>query len=141
MYNNNSNGYNPFAQNMSFNNFGAPPKYEVITVYGKEGAEALQMAPNSKAILLDERPNINLIWLAQTDGAGYKTVTPFTYAPYVEKPPVDTNELSDRVANIEQMMTSLVTTMEELRNEKSNVRGSDHRQNNKPNNKPKQQSD
>lgn len=50
-------------------------RYEIIRVNGQNGAQAFQMAPNSQALLLDE--TAPKIWLAMTDGAGYKTVTAY----------------------------------------------------------------
>ena len=70
---------NPYLYNL--------PHYEVIKVHGREGANAFQMGPNSSLLLLDE--NDPIVWLAKTDGAGYKTVTPFRITPYEETPPVD----------------------------------------------------
>ena len=58
-----------------YNNYRLPT-YEVIKVNGRGGANAFQMGPNSSILLLDETDNV--VWLAQTDGAGYKTVTPFS---------------------------------------------------------------
>ena len=54
-------------------------RHEIIQVNGKNGAEAFQMAPNSRVLLLDETAPI--VWLVVTDGAGYKTVTPYDIAP------------------------------------------------------------
>ena len=47
-------------------------KQEVIKVNGKNGANAFQLAPDSSALLLDT--SAPLVWLVQTDGAGYKTL-------------------------------------------------------------------
>lgn len=52
-----------------YNNYRLPT-YEVIKVNGRGGANAFQMGPNSSILLLDETDNI--VWLAQTDGAGYQ---------------------------------------------------------------------
>ena len=90
--------YNPYG----FNRF---PTYEVIKVNGKPGVDAFQMGPNSSILLLDE--TANLVWLAQTDGAGYKTATPFTITPFVEKPPVDMNALTEKIDNIEAELKEL----------------------------------
>lgn len=46
---------------------------QVTRVNGRNGAEALRMAPNSSILLMDE--NEPIVWLKQTDGAGYATVT------------------------------------------------------------------
>ena len=90
--------YNPYG----FNRF---PTYEVIKVNGKPGVDAFQMGPNSSILLLDE--TANLVWLAQTDGAGYKTATPFTITPFVEKPPVDMNALTEKIDSIEAELKEL----------------------------------
>lgn len=90
--------YNPYS-------FNRPPTYEVIKVNGKPGVDAFQMGPNSSILLLDE--TANLVWLAQTDGAGYKTATPFTITPFVEKPPVDMNALTEKIDSIEAELKEL----------------------------------
>lgn len=59
-------------------------RYEIIHVNGEPGARALQMAPNSNAIVMDDTAPI--VWLCQTDGAGYKTVQPFDIAPHQTAP-------------------------------------------------------
>ena len=80
----------------------APKKMEIIHVNGENGAMALQMMPNSQALLLDDTAPI--VWLAQTDGAGYKTVTPYTIAPYEKPEPVDINALNERLKKVEEML-------------------------------------
>lgn len=89
--------YSQFNNGMNMKNL---PHYEVIRVNGRAGAEAFQMGENSSVLLMDETANI--IWFAQTDGAGYKTLTPFTITQYIEQPPVDVNALNDRVAQLKQ---------------------------------------
>lgn len=75
---------------------------EIIHVNGGEGARALQMLPNSQALLLDD--TAPLVWLAQTDGAGYKTVTPYDITPHVQEEPVDMKTIEERLERIERMM-------------------------------------
>jgi len=109
MMNNNNlmgmmNGMNAMPQQdylsrMSVNSF---PRYDIIKVKGQNGADAFQMAPNSKVLLLDE--NDPLVWFVQTDGAGYKTVTPYTITPFQPAPPVDLNSLEQRLAALEEKM-------------------------------------
>lgn len=53
---------------------------QVTRVNGRNGADAFRMAPNSSILLMDE--NDPIVWLKQTDGAGYATVTPYTVTPY-----------------------------------------------------------
>ena len=113
-YNNyNRMNYSQFNNGMNMKNL---PHYEVIRVNGRAGAEAFQMGENSSVLLLDETANI--IWFAQTDGAGYKTLTPFTITQYIEQPPVDVNDLNDRVAQLENMIAEI---KEAVGNGKSNT--------------------
>ncbi len=106
------NGYNPnpnpnpnpvpnYYGGINANNF---PRYSIIQVRGQNGAEALQMAPNSKVLLLDETDP--LIWFVQTDGAGYKTVTPYTISPYQPAPPVDLNSIEQRLSALEEKINA-----------------------------------
>lgn len=95
----NSTPQQDYLSRMSVNNF---PRYDIIRVKGQNGAEAFQMAPNSKVLLLDE--NDPLVWFIQTDGAGYKTVTPYTITPFQPAPPVDLNSLEQRLAALEEKM-------------------------------------
>lgn len=111
MYNNNfpQNMYNnyPYAVQQNFQQ--QLPHYEVIKVNGKPGVDAFQMGPNSSVLLLDETQDI--VWLVQTDGAGYKTPTPFAISPYVEKPQVDVNVLNDEVNNLKAIVMELQNTI------------------------------
>lgn len=80
--------------------FGAPPlKQQVTRVNGRNGAEAYQMAPDSSALLLDT--TAPLVWLIQTDGAGYKTISPYTIAPYKTETSTLTS-LETRIAKIQE---------------------------------------
>lgn len=78
------------------------PRYDVIHVNGQNGAQALQMAPNSSAIVMDD--TAPLIWLCQTDGAGYKTVQAFDISPHKDVPAVDVRSLEERIARLEEMI-------------------------------------
>lgn len=75
---------------------------QVTRVNGRNGAEAFRMAPNSSILLMDE--NDPIVWLKQTDGAGYATVTPYTVTPYQAAAPVDVNGLEARVKRLEEML-------------------------------------
>lgn len=80
------------------------PRQEIIRVNGENGARAFQMAPNSNAILLDE--TAPLVWVVQTDGAGYKTVTPYNITPYQAEPPVDVRALDERIRRLEETVNA-----------------------------------
>lgn len=95
---------NPIPNYYGGINANSFPRYSIIQVRGQNGAEALQMAPNSKVLLLDETDP--LIWFVQTDGAGYKTITPYTISPYQPAPPVDVNSLEQRVLALEEKINA-----------------------------------
>ena len=71
---------------------------------GQGGIDALRMAPNSEILALDV--SAPLIWLVQTDGAGYKTPTPYTITPY--QPQKEANPLEQRIAALEQRMEAMM---------------------------------
>ena len=77
-----------------------PYRTEIIHVNGENGARAFQMMPNSQALLLDDTAPI--VWLAQTDGAGYKTITPYEIKPFEKKEPL--KALEERIERIERML-------------------------------------
>lgn len=89
-------------------NSGAYPntikRTEIIHVNGQNGAQAFQMMPNSQALLLDDTAPI--VWLAQTDGAGYKTVTPYSITPYQPEPEIDLKEIDKRLTKIEEVISN-----------------------------------
>lgn len=79
-------------QNPYLNPFGmmpyqqqTQPASQVVKVNGENGARTYQMGPNSSALLLDESGL--LVWLVTSDGAGYKTVTPYDITPHQEAQP------------------------------------------------------
>lgn len=102
----NPRGYNPYAQH-----------YEVIRVNGEAGANNFQMAPNSSQFLLDSSTN-NLLWLVQTDGAGYLTATPFDILPHQVQPPVDLNNLESRVKQLEDAYVQFAGTTKQSKKQR-----------------------
>lgn len=68
-------------------------------VNGEAGARSYRMAPNSSCLLLDE--TAPLVWLCQTDGAGYMSVTPYQIAPYKPPEPVNLNTIMERIDRLE----------------------------------------
>lgn len=97
------NPYNPYQNQQSMMPSMAP-RQELVKVNGRPGAEAFQMAPNSSALLLDETAPI--VWLAQTDGAGYKSLSPYSISPYQPEAPVDVKALLHRVEKLEAMINA-----------------------------------
>lgn len=80
-----------------------PQRHEIIHVTGRCGVEALQMAPDSQVLLLDD--TAPLVWLCKTDGAGYKTATPFVISAYEEPKPVNLAEINERLARLEELLS------------------------------------
>lgn len=83
--------------NIHFNNAN-----QIIKVNGRNGAEAYQMPPNSQVLLLDETQP--LLWLKQTDGAGYPTLNAYDIKPHEEKTMPDYKTLEERIAKIEEVI-------------------------------------
>ena len=102
-YNPYNNAYNPMQQSQ----YTAPAKYEITRVNGKGGAEAFQMQPNSATLLLDETAPV--VWLKQTDGAGYATITPYSITPMQTQEQQESdklNELEKRIAELEGLVNA-----------------------------------
>ena len=77
-----------------------PQRTDVVRVNGRAGAESFAMGPNSSALLLDESGT--LVWLATTDGAGYKTVAPYDITPHKQAPAPDFASLEERIKKLEE---------------------------------------
>lgn len=75
---------------------------QIVKVNGRGGADAYQMPPNSQALLLDETQPI--VWLKQTDGAGYPTVSAYDITPHEEVKMPDMKSLEERIAKIEEVL-------------------------------------
>ena len=99
--NNISNPYNNFIPQLQV----PPPQMHVIRVSGENGVDAFQMGPNSDALLLDETAPI--VWFVQTDGAGYKTKTPYDVTIHVNEPAPEIKIMDERFASIDKRLKSL----------------------------------
>ena len=77
---------------------------QIIKVNGRGGAEAYQMPPNAQALLLDETQPI--VWLKQTDGAGYPSLTAYDIKPHEEKAMPDMQSLEQRISKIEEVINN-----------------------------------
>lgn len=105
----------PYQNNTQFlQNLMLPTQQEVIKVNGKNGVDAYQMAPNSSALLLDTTASI--VWLVQTDGAGYKTSVPYDISPHTPEEEAHYKTLEERISKLEETI-----------NAKSNVKPSARR--------------
>lgn len=112
MYNNGWNGWNSGTGGGNNNFFGGmtysrpAPHYEIVKVNGEAGAKAFQMSANSSLFLADAT-NPNLIWLVQTDGAGYLTATPLDVNLHQEQPQPSISSLEERIKHLEDMYEQL----------------------------------
>lgn len=79
---------------------------EVVKVNGRGGVDAYQLPPNSSALLLDTTAPI--VWLVQTDGAGYKSATPYDITPHEEEAPM--KSLEDRITRLEELVNAKSNT-------------------------------
>ena len=84
------------------------PPSSVIKVNGENGARAYQIGANSSALLLDESGL--MVWLVVSDGAGYKTVTPYDITPHQAAPAPDFGSLESRIKRLEDMMNDSADT-------------------------------
>jgi len=107
MYPYNNQIYQSILQGIQQNN--PMGRQEVTKVSGRPGAEAFQMGPDSSALLLDTSAPI--VWLAQTDGAGYKSLQPYDIKPHEETQPEDKfKSLEDRITKLEVIINAKSNT-------------------------------
>ena len=106
--------FNAFSQTSLYNpvttgyGFGySQQKQEIIKVNGYEGANAYQMAVNSSALLLDI--NNPVVYLKQTDGAGYASITAYKIEPLKETMQATTNDLELRIKRLEDIINESYT--------------------------------
>ena len=112
-YNQNYNSYpQGYPNSIYCNSFNSPMqpqiRSEIVKVNGENGARAYQLAPNSSSLLLDESAPI--VWLVQSDGAGYRTITPYIITPYQAEPTINTK---DKVTN-ERLYNSVMRKIDEI---------------------------
>ncbi|MCQ2053389.1 MAG: hypothetical protein MJZ03_05600 [archaeon] len=104
--------YNPYSNSSipapAVNPYMPASKQDIIKVNGENGAKAYQMAPNSSALLLDETQPV--IWLKQTDGAGYPSLNAYSITPYAPEVPVNTSELERRISRLEGIISESYIT-------------------------------
>ena len=82
---------------------GQATEHHTVKVNGRAGAESYNLPPNSDDLLLDM--NSPIIWFVQTDGAGYKTVTPYDISQHKEVKQEDViKSLEDRISKLEEEM-------------------------------------
>ena len=92
----------PYTQNL-YQQMLQPLQQDVVKVSGRNGAETYQLPPNSSALLLDSTAPI--VWLAQTDGAGYKSLVAYDITLHKEELIVDNYKtLEERIEKLEEVV-------------------------------------
>ena len=103
MYNAFQNPYLPGAYTPYMTATQQPSQpVQVVRVNGRNGAEAYTIGPNSSALLLDESGT--LVWLVTSDGAGYKTISPYDITPHQTAPAPDFGSLENRIKKLEDFV-------------------------------------
>lgn len=100
---------NQLIQQMLSNNYNQAPVQQechVTRVNGEPGARSYMLPPNSDAVLVDT--TASMIWLVQTDGAGYKTLTPYDILPHKEPNPEEDSikKLESRISRLEERISN-----------------------------------
>ena len=93
---------NPYLPQYGPSYASQAPQTQVVKVNGENGARAFQMGANSSALLLDESGTI--VWLAVSDGAGYRTVTPYDITPHRTEQEQNLTNLETRIARLEEII-------------------------------------
>ena len=97
-----TNAYNPALTGYQPPYPQPAPQMQVVRVKGRPGADAFAMGPNCSALLLDESGT--LVWLCVTDGAGYKTISPYDITPHQAAQAPDIGSLEDRIKRLEEIV-------------------------------------
>lgn len=90
--------FNPYAQQPIIQ------PTQVVRVNGENGARTYTIGANSSALLLDESGL--MVWLVTSDGAGYKTVTPYDITPHQAQPAPDYESLESRIKKLEEIVNA-----------------------------------
>ena len=94
--------YNPVSAGMGYSQLN---KQEITEVYGLQGAQTYQMAPNSSVILLDaSNPTV---YIKRTDGAGSASISAYKLVPFQSEN--STSELEKRVKKLEDIINESYT--------------------------------
>ena len=102
---------NPYMNLYQSQNQNQPAPSQIVRVSGEPGARAYQMPANSSVLLLDEQQPV--VWLKQTDGAGYPTLTPYKIEPYSAPQQPDYESIIKRIERLEGLINESDITRNE----------------------------
>lgn len=103
-----SNAYGGFSGNQynympnSQNGLQRQIQGDILRVSGINGVNALNLAPNTSVLALDETAPI--VWLVSADGAGYKTPTPYDITPHKDQQSAMQSNFEERLTRLEQIV-------------------------------------
>lgn len=80
---------------------------KVPEVNGMNGANAYQIGANSSVLLLDT--NLPIVYLKQTDGGGYATVTAFDLVAHKDAETRNMEDIKSRLDRLEELINEQVT--------------------------------
>lgn len=100
-YNNPYNSYYPASPAGNSNPYQPAQRQEISKVSGENGAKAFPLPPRSSILLLDE--NNPVIWLKQTDDAGYPSLSAYQITPYTPEEQPNTSDLEKRISRLEAL--------------------------------------
>ena len=98
----NSQYMNPVSAGMGYSQLN---KQEITEVYGLQGAQTYQMAPNSSVILLDASDPT--VYIKRTDGAGSASISAYKLVPCQSDN--NSSELEKRVKKLEDIINESYT--------------------------------
>mgnify|MGYP004645319559 CR=1 FL=1 len=104
-YNNAYGGFNGNQYNYipnSQNGLQGQINGSILKVSGINGVNALNLAPNTSVLALDETAPI--VWLVSADGAGYKTPTPYDITPHKDQQAAMQSNFEERLTRLEQIV-------------------------------------
>lgn len=95
------------------NYFNSYQSCKVPEVNGMNGANAYQIGANSSVLLLDT--NLPIVYLKQTDGGGYATVSAFDLVPHKDTATKTIEDINSRLDRLEELIREQVTNAGEYK--------------------------
>ncbi|WP_294772111.1 hypothetical protein [uncultured Eubacterium sp.] len=95
------------------NYFNSYQSCKVPEVNGMNGANAYQIGVNSSVLLLDT--NLPIVYLKQTDGGGYATVSAFDLVPHKDTATKTIEDINSRLDRLEELIREQVTNAGEYK--------------------------
>lgn len=109
--------YNVFNNQYGYNNLYPTQQVSVVQVNGINGANSYQIAPNSSVLLLDEV--LPIVYLKQTDGAGYPTIQTFDLVPHKNQTEINIEDINSRLLALEAQINEQSFEQQSIKSDKS----------------------